>query len=671
MRPVRPTRRLPVLTWVSVALLGSLAVAVVVVSGLVVAAVPAGAVGLSVRVVGAGLVDGSGAGVSLRGVNVSGTEFACIQGGSASSRGWSIYGGQPLDVPATFAAVAGWRANVVRVPLNEDCWLGINGVNPAFGGVAYRAAIAAEVSAIHAAGLVAILDLHWTSPGGYAAYNQQSMADADHSVTFWSQVAAAYRDDPAVVFDLFNEPFFYYIADGSDQWTCWLRGCQQNAVLTAGQPTAGGGTAPYQVSYSWRSAGMQQLVDAVRAAGARQPIIVNGVDWANDLSGFLTHRPVDPQGQLVAGWHSYPGQPCSPQSCWDQVIAPIAGQLPVLVGETGDSAAGAPSYLPGFLPWADSHHVSYLAWTWNPWANSDNVLIKDWNGTPTNGEGTYYRNHLLSLPDNGGGGDTVAPVVTGRSPSPGATAVPATSAVRVTFSEPVQRASVVAALRTSAGAAVATTMSWDANSAAVTLTPTAALAVGVQYTASVSGAQDAAGNVMAGVVTWSFTTGTSTNGCPCSLWPASRTPATTDSDTAAVELGVKVTAKRSGSVSAVRFYKAPENTGPHTVHVWSVTGALLATATATDETASGWQTVQLPSPVAMSPGSTYVVSYHAPQGRYSVNNGYFGSARKSEPLTAPSSVAAGGNGVYHYGPSGSFPTDSFQSSNYWVDLLFS
>src|SRR5438445_9334993 len=106
---------------------------------------------LGVSVSGNHLVDGSGATVTLHGVNVSGTEFACDQSGTPSSPGWSIYGGQPLDQPATYAAVASWHANAVRVPLNEDCWLGINGVNPAYGGANYIAAIKTEVAAIHTA----------------------------------------------------------------------------------------------------------------------------------------------------------------------------------------------------------------------------------------------------------------------------------------------------------------------------------------------------------------------------------------------------------------------------------------------------------------------------------------------------------------------------------------
>lgn len=353
--------------------------------------------GLAVHVSANHLVDQSGRQVVLRGADLSGTEFACIQGGSPTNRGWSIYGGQPLDQPSTYSAMAAWGIDVVRVPLNEDCWLGINGVASGLGGYAYQKAVEQEVSLIGNAGMVAILDLHWSSPGPYAAYWQQPMADAQHSIPFWHSVASAFKSDPAVMFDLYNEPFFYYISDGSNQWDCWLNGCQMNQFISYNQVGPDGKHTGYTTSYSWRTAGMQQMIAAVRDAGATQPLIVNGVDWANDESGWLAHAPTDPAGQLVAGWHSYPGQGCSPMACWNGVVAPLATHYPVVVGETGDSSAGPQAYLPSFLPWADAHGVSYLAWTWNPWQDGSNVLIKGWDGAPTAGEGTYFRGHLSAL----------------------------------------------------------------------------------------------------------------------------------------------------------------------------------------------------------------------------------------------------------------------------------
>jgi hypothetical protein len=156
-----------------------------------------------------------------------------------------------------------------------------------------------------------------------------------------------------------------------------------------------GGT-PYTVTADWKTAGMQQLVDAVRATGAKQPILVNGLDWANDDSGWLAHAPADALHQIIAGAHIYPGEACQ-ASCWPGVFPAIAAEYPLLIGETGDSSAGPATYLPAFFTYADAQGWSYLAWTWNPWQDSSDVLVQDWQGTPTTGEGAVWRQHLLSF----------------------------------------------------------------------------------------------------------------------------------------------------------------------------------------------------------------------------------------------------------------------------------
>ena len=155
--------------------------------------------------------------------------------------------------------------------------------------------------------------------------------------------------------------------------------------------------------------------------------------------------------------------------------------------------------------------------------------------------------------------------------------------------------------------------------------------------------------------------------CPCSIF-GNTTPGTVDStDPSAVELGVRWTASTNGWVSGVRFYKAAANTGSHIGTLWSSTGQLLATGTFTGETASGWQKLMLPNQVQVTAGTTYVVSYYAPSGRYSVDQNYFtGSAKSSPPLTALRASATVANGVY--GTGHVFPTSTYKDSNYWVDV---
>jgi hypothetical protein len=148
------------------------------------------------------------------------------------------------------------------------------------------------------------------------------------------------------------------------------------------------------------------------------------------------------------------------------------------------------------------------------------------------------------------------------------------------------------------------------------------------------------------------------------------TPATADAnDGSSVELGMKFRAADNGSVTGVRFYKSPANTGTHTGSLWSANGTRLAYVTFTDETASGWQAALFSSPVSIAAGTTYVVSYLAPRGHYSVSSGAFGSAVSSPPLTAVAD-ATSSNGVYAYTSTGAFPTGSYNATNYWVDVLY-
>lgn len=154
-----------------------------------------------------------------------------------------------------------------------------------------------------------------------------------------------------------------------------------------------------------------------------------------------------------------------------------------------------------------------------------------------------------------------------------------------------------------------------------------------------------------------------------SLWSSSDTPAViSDSDNAAVELGTKFRSSVATSVTGVKFYKGSTNTGTHTGKLWSSTGTQLATVTFTNETASGWQTATFPTPVAISANTTYVISYHAPNGHYSVDEGYFNTAHTNGTLTALQNGTDGGNGVYRYGAS-AFPNSSYNASNYWVDVI--
>jgi hypothetical protein len=157
-----------------------------------------------------------------------------------------------------------------------------------------------------------------------------------------------------------------------------------------------------------------------------------------------------------------------------------------------------------------------------------------------------------------------------------------------------------------------------------------------------------------------------------SIWSDTTTPGTPASgDGSSVELGVKFRSDVSGSVTGIRFYKGSSNTGTHLGNLWTSTGTLLATATFTGETASGWQTVTFATPVAINPNTTYVASYHTSVGHYAFDTNYFAtSGADSPPLHALANGVDGPNGLYIYGASSTFPTGSSSSSNYWIDVTF-
>ncbi|HEU4729919.1 MAG TPA: glycoside hydrolase family 5 protein, partial [Kofleriaceae bacterium] len=337
----------------------------------------------ALHVSGNHLVTASGTTYRLLGVNRSSGEFACIQGNGM----W--------DGPADQATIDGmkrWNVHMVRVPLNEECWLGHSDVPPTgTRGAAYQQAVKDWVNLLVANGINVVLDLHWSfgqysGPGAGCpdvnATCQKPMPDAQFAPTFWSQVATAFKGNDAVIFDLFNEPFpdaANNFSNPTAAWTC----------LRDGGTCTGIG---YQV------AGMQSLVNAVRATGATNVIMVGGLTWTNDLSQWMAFKPNDPTGNLIASWHSYNFNACVTTACWDSTIGAVARQVPVLTGEIGQNTC-AHDYIDRVMAWADANGVGYAAWTWNPWGvcNSvGNVLILDRSGTPTSTFGEGFRAHLLT-----------------------------------------------------------------------------------------------------------------------------------------------------------------------------------------------------------------------------------------------------------------------------------
>lgn len=370
--------------------------------------------GFSVSVSGTHFVDGSGKVIQLRGANVSGLEGGIIFG--AGNTYWSSAG---LGARPDFTKLAAWKLNVVRMPLNEDSWLGstvsgIPGNAISLDGSGYRAEVAASVAAANAAGLYVILDLHWTAPAGFAANAQNPMADAQNAVSFWTQVADAFKGNHAVLFELFNEPYIDPASSGGDGAFASVGGspgdAQANLVLR------NGGTASYyfgmssgswngseqRMAYTWQTAGYQTLIDAIRSTGATNVILAGGNHYSNDLSWWGQAPPSDPAGQLGAAIHLYPGgypnNFSNGSGSTDQMIAQNLANYPVIVTEFGDEVGNSnATFTQQMTSWLDQHGYSVTAWAWNPWGGGSNVLIQNsTNYAPTVGFGQTYHDWAVS-----------------------------------------------------------------------------------------------------------------------------------------------------------------------------------------------------------------------------------------------------------------------------------
>jgi hypothetical protein len=329
--------------------------------------------GLSIKVHGNTLVDGSGNPVVLRGVDRSSSEYECV--GNAST----LFNGP--DDQASVDAMLKWHINVVRVPLNEACWLD---VTAALGGAqnlvgpAYRQAIVNYVNLLNANGIYAILDDHWGPCGGAPdspnpadkhdceANWQKPMPDRPYATAFWASVARSFAGNHAVLFDLFNEP------DWND-WSCWANG---GCDIFSGN-----------LDNEYTAEGMAEMIQAIRGAGSNQPVMLGGLSFANDMSGWLANLPTDPARQLVASVHFYNfNYPCATTACFDSgpyALTAIAQKYPVVFGEMGENDCGT-SFIDPVMAWADRHGYSYLGWSWTVAdCSSFPSLITAYNGTPT------------------------------------------------------------------------------------------------------------------------------------------------------------------------------------------------------------------------------------------------------------------------------------------------
>jgi hypothetical protein len=263
---------------------------------------------------------------------------------------WSI-SGQNLSAD-DFALMGSWKANAVRIALNQDFWLS---ASPLFN-ADYAGRVDTAIGWAHDAGMDVILDLHWSDAGMLGSCTngcQQVMAD-ENSLTFWSAVATRYKDDGRVLFELYNEPH-------DVGWPVWKSGG------SAGE---------------WTVAGMQQLYGAVRATGAENLVVIGGLNWAYDLSQVPSYRIAG--YNILYATHPYEGYAERAPTAWDTSWGFLTDTDPVIVTEFGGrSSVCDGTYSDQVIHYADMRNASWTAWAWYDGGCSFPSLIDDWTGTPT------------------------------------------------------------------------------------------------------------------------------------------------------------------------------------------------------------------------------------------------------------------------------------------------
>ncbi|MFZ4508998.1 MAG: glycoside hydrolase family 5 protein [Fimbriimonas sp.] len=323
----------------------------------------------SLRVVGNKIRDQKGNVVRLQGVNVPSLDW--------SPTGENVM--QSIDV-----AIDDWKANIIRIPLTQDLWYGYyRGNRAADGGDSYRKLVDAIVKKISDKKAYVLLDLHWSNGGVWGKNVGQHQMPDENSVVFWKDFAKRYANNPAVLFDLYNEPY-------GVSWDVWKNGGLIDERNT--DPARG-------LELKYKSPGMQGVLNAIRSTGAKNIVIAGGLDWGYDLRGVLDGFALeDKSGNgIVYGTHIYPWK-----KEWDACVTPVIAKHPVLVGEVGTKPwePGHPAHenvytkewAPDVMAYMEKYQLSWTAWSFHPTANP--CIITGWDYKPTAYWGSYVKEAL-------------------------------------------------------------------------------------------------------------------------------------------------------------------------------------------------------------------------------------------------------------------------------------
>jgi endoglucanase len=328
---------------------------------------------LPLKVVGTKILNSQGEPVLLRGVNAASMEFSSD--------------GQGHILNTINVAIQDWHVNIIRLPLSQDRWFG-KAPEQRDGGTSYRELVRQIVETCETNKCYIILDLHWSDCNEWGAnIGQHSMPDSN-SVVFWNSFARVYANNPSVLFDLYNEPH-------DVSWDVWLHGGWIKDTPILRRHT----TSPPK---HYQAVGMQELLDTVRATGAKNVVVVGGLDWAYDFSGILKGRQLsDPHGNgIVYANHCYDNKGDSVDT-WITKMDKASANLPVIVSEFGGNAG--PSRVDPSDNWL-LHVMQVLSnrqWSWIAWdlhTSARPNLITDWDYTPSPQFGVYVKQALAAPP---------------------------------------------------------------------------------------------------------------------------------------------------------------------------------------------------------------------------------------------------------------------------------
>ena len=334
---------------------------------------------LPLKVAGTKVVNSKNEPVRLRGVN-------------AASLEWTS-NGEGHIVESVRVAIDDWHVNHIRLPMSQDRWFG-KAPEQSDEGKAYRALVDQVVQLCASKGVYIMLDLHWSDVGEWGRnIGQHSMPD-ENSLAFWKDLAPVYANHPAVIYDLYNEPH-------DVTWDIWLSG---GAVTDRPNNRRGGTPKTFQ------AVGMQTLLDAVRATGAKNVIIAGGLNWAYDFDGILDGRQLkDPNGNgVIYANHVYNNKGHGVE-VWIARMEQATAKLPVIVSEFGGSGGpnrrvgrfGGPApanptgddWLLHVMQVIQDHNWAWTAWDFHPQAGP--TLISGWDYTPTPDFGVFIKQMLV------------------------------------------------------------------------------------------------------------------------------------------------------------------------------------------------------------------------------------------------------------------------------------